>query len=136
MKPFRLVAAALALALAFTGVSAFETAQPAAQAADGRQFDPGDIISDALFFDGGVMSASDVQTFLNSQVSACRSGYTCLKDYRQTTTSRAAVDGLRRVCGRGERTRLCDHREGGRGLWNQPEGADRAAREGAGPRHR
>ncbi|HEY2556132.1 MAG TPA: hypothetical protein VGI08_03420 [Diaminobutyricibacter sp.] len=99
MKSFRLVAAALALALAFTGVSAFETAQPAAQAADGRQFDPGDIISDALFFDGGVMSASDVQTFLNSQVSACRSGYTCLKDYRQTTTSRAAVTGCAAYAG-------------------------------------
>ena len=54
VKPFRLVAAALALALTFTVVSAFAAGQPAAQAADGRQFDPGDIISDALFFDGGV----------------------------------------------------------------------------------
>ena len=93
MKPLRLVAAALALALAFTVVSAFETGQPAAQAADGRQFDPGDIISDALFFDGSVLSASDVQAFLNSQVSTCRAGYTCLKDYRQTTSAKAAVDG-------------------------------------------
>ena len=94
MKPFRLVAAALALALTFTVVSAFQLGQPVAQAADARQFDPGDIISDALFFDGGVMSAADVQSFLNGKVSSCRSGYTCLKDYRQSTTSKAAVSGL------------------------------------------
>lgn len=93
MKPFRVVAAGLALALAFTVVGAFQGAQPTAQAADGRQFDPGDIISDALFFDGAAMGASDIQTFLNGKVSSCRAGYTCLKDYRQTTTSKAAVDG-------------------------------------------
>ncbi|NEN07009.1 hypothetical protein G3T36_14180 [Diaminobutyricibacter tongyongensis] len=93
MKPFRLVAAALALALTFTVVSAFPFEQPAAQAADGRQFDPGDIISDALFFDGAAMNAADIQTFLNGKVSSCRSGYTCLKDYRQSTTSKAAVSG-------------------------------------------
>ncbi|TFD44232.1 hypothetical protein E3T37_00225 [Cryobacterium sp. TMT2-10] len=64
-----------------------------AQAADARQFDPGNIISDAIFFDGGIMSANDVQVFLNSKVSSCRVGYTCLKDYRQDTPTRAAVSG-------------------------------------------
>ncbi|TFD22869.1 hypothetical protein [Cryobacterium sp. TMT2-23] len=64
-----------------------------AQAVDGRQFDPGNIISDAVFFDGGIMNANDVQVFLNSKVSSCRSGYTCLKDYRQDTPTRAAVTG-------------------------------------------
>ena len=93
MKPFRLVAAALALALTFTVVSAFQSEQPVAQAADARQFDPGDIISDALFFDGAVMNAADIQTFLNGKVSSCLSGFTCLKDFRQSTTSRAAVAG-------------------------------------------
>nr|WP_240148571.1 hypothetical protein [Diaminobutyricibacter tongyongensis] len=79
--------------MTFTVVSAFPFEQPAAQAADGRQFDPGDIISDALFFDGAAMNAADIQTFLNGKVSSCRSGYTCLKDYRQSTTSKAAVSG-------------------------------------------
>lgn len=64
-----------------------------AVAADASQFNAGDIISDALFFDGAAMSASDVQSTLSGKVSSCRSGYTCLKDYRQTTTSRAAVAG-------------------------------------------
>jgi hypothetical protein len=62
----------------------------AAQAADLSRFQPGAIISDSVFFDGGTMSAPQVQTFLASRVSACRSGYTCLKDYRQDTFSRSA----------------------------------------------
>jgi hypothetical protein len=62
-----------------------------ASAADARQFDAGNIISDALFFDGGAMSATAVQSTLAGKVSVCASGYTCLKDYRQTTATRAAV---------------------------------------------
>jgi hypothetical protein len=69
------------------------TVEETADAAVASQFNPGDIISDALFFDGSALSAGDVQSMLASQVPSCRSGYTCLKDYRQTTPSRAAVDG-------------------------------------------
>ncbi|AGW40713.1 hemagglutinin-like protein [Leifsonia xyli subsp. cynodontis DSM 46306] len=64
-----------------------------ATAADARLFDPGNIISDALFFDGDSMTADQVQSFLNGKVTSCRSGYTCLKDYAQQTQTRAAVDG-------------------------------------------
>ena len=60
-----------------------------AHAADGAQFDAGNIISDAIFFDGQGFSATEIQTFLNSKVAACRSGYTCLKDYRQATPNMA-----------------------------------------------
>lgn len=81
-----IVATLLGSLLGFVGVTG-------AQAADGRQFDPGNIISDAVFFDGGTMTANEVQAFLNSKVSSCRSGYTCLKDYRQVTPTRAAVSG-------------------------------------------
>lgn len=80
------VATLLGSLLGFVGMTG-------AQAADGRQFDPGNIISDAVFFDGGIMNSNDVQAFLNSKVSSCRSGYTCLKDYRQATPTRAAVSG-------------------------------------------
>lgn len=64
-----------------------------AEAANGALFDPGNIISDAAFFDGQAMGASSVQSFLTSQVTTCRSGYTCLKDYRQDTPTKAAVSG-------------------------------------------
>ena len=64
-----------------------------ASAAPTKSFDPGNIISDAVFFDGTAMTATDVQSFLNSKVSSCQSGYVCLKDYRQNTPS-VAGDAL------------------------------------------
>ncbi|WP_157426549.1 hypothetical protein [Agromyces salentinus] len=63
--------------------------QPA-QAADGSQFDAGDIISDGVFYDSSTMSTAQVQSFLNARVPSCRSGYTCLKDYRQNTAGQPA----------------------------------------------
>lgn len=65
---------------------------PSATAADASAFQPGYIISDGNFFDSSSMSAGDVQNFLNSKLSTCRStnGIPCLKDYSQVTPSRAA----------------------------------------------
>lgn len=88
-----ILAVALAIALTFSVVPA---TAPAASAAGpvrttvGSEFKPGYIISDENFYNGGALSADGVQAFLNSKVSACRAGYTCLKDYRQSTTTRAA----------------------------------------------
>lgn len=93
MKLKRLLAAAMAFALLGAGLVAVAGPAPAAQAADARQFDPGNLISDATFFDGGAMVASEVQGFLDSKVAACLSGYTCLKNYAQATTTRAAEAG-------------------------------------------
>lgn len=64
-----------------------------AVAAVAADFNPGMIISDALFYDGGAMTEQQVQSFLNAQVPTCRAGYTCLKNYRQDTTSRPASAG-------------------------------------------
>lgn len=60
---------------------------PQAQAADAAAFNPGNLISNAVFFDGSAMDASAVQNFLNSRVPNCRSGYVCLKSYVQATPS-------------------------------------------------
>jgi hypothetical protein len=65
-------------------------AAPVAPAANAGDFDPGNIVSDDNFFNGGAMTPDQVQSFLNGQVSACRAGYTCLKDYRQSTPTLAA----------------------------------------------
>ncbi|WP_291055614.1 hypothetical protein [Herbiconiux sp.] len=91
-----ILAAGLSVILAAAGLVATASpasAVPAPQAvmqANASDFDPGNIISDANFFNGGAMSAQAVQNFLNSQVSSCRSGYTCVKDYTQTTWTRSA----------------------------------------------
>ncbi|SMQ70717.1 LGFP repeat-containing protein [Plantibacter sp. VKM Ac-1784] len=86
------IAVAAVIALLVSGLTLGAAPEQAA-AADARDFNPGNIISDDLFFDGGQMSAPQVQAFLNSRVSSCRSGYTCLKDYRQITPNRGAVSG-------------------------------------------
>src|SRR3712207_2950558 len=65
-------------------------AQQGAQAADGSDFRPGNIISDAVFYDSASMSPSQIQTFLISKRPSCASSYTCLKSYTETFTSRAA----------------------------------------------
>lgn len=60
------------------------------KAADLSQFRPGNIISDAVFFNSATMSEAQIQSFLESKVSSCRSGYTCLKDYYVQTRAIAA----------------------------------------------
>jgi len=71
-------------------LTAFLVPASSASAADGASFDPSNIISDANFFNGTGMTESTVQSFMQVKGSACASGYTCLKDYKQTTWSRAA----------------------------------------------
>ncbi|MGC5169232.1 DUF4214 domain-containing protein [Microbacterium sp. DT81.1] len=53
-------------------------------------FTPGNIISDAVFFNSGSMNESQIQSFLNGKVPSCQSGYVCLKDFRQSTYTRPA----------------------------------------------
>ncbi len=50
----------------------------------------GYIISDAAFFDGDAMTASEIQTFLNGKVKTCSTGYTCLKSYKADIGAKAA----------------------------------------------
>lgn len=68
-----------------------------AEAASASDFNPGNIVSDAQFYKSTAMTVGQVQSFLNSKVPACRSGYTCLKDYRADSTyqpARAAGCGV------------------------------------------
>ncbi|MFF2633060.1 hypothetical protein ACFVR6_09305 [Microbacterium sp. NPDC058021] len=55
------------------------------RAADLSQFRPGNIVSDAVFYNAGTMSEAQIQAFLNSKVTACRAGYVCLKDKTDLT---------------------------------------------------
>ncbi|MBM3716773.1 MAG: hypothetical protein FJW64_13760, partial [Actinobacteria bacterium] len=48
-------------------------------------FTPGNIIDDAVFFNSGTMSEDEIQKFLETRVPSCQSGYTCLKDWRDTS---------------------------------------------------
>lgn len=91
-KRLRFVAA-LAAIIACTAalvIADQSTRAPNAQAAVASDFQPGYIISDAQFYNGQAMSAAQVQAFLQSKVSACASGHTCLPNYTQSTPNRAA----------------------------------------------
>ena len=87
----RLLVIALAAATLVVGQVAVQQPQPA-QAADLSQFDPGLIISDGVFYDAGAMSAAQVQQLLDTKGASCSpaAGNTCLKSFRQTTTTRPA----------------------------------------------
>ena len=63
-----------------------------ANALSGSDFDPGRIVSDSVFHDSAALDSNQIQEFLNSKLSACKSGYTCLKDFRMDTFDRAAVE--------------------------------------------
>lgn len=109
MRVRRIVAAGVtALAVVVTPVVAFSSP---AQAAPVVGFEAGNIISDSLFYDGGAMSTAQVQSFLNQRMpsGACKIGTppympgalspsgsgnriasNCLRDFRMTTSTRAA----------------------------------------------
>ncbi|GAA2726113.1 hypothetical protein [Cellulomonas aerilata] len=72
--------------LASLGVVGLPVAPPARADA----FDPGAIISDGVFYDSTSMTVDDVATFLRVKNPTCRSGFTCLKDYTETTWTRPA----------------------------------------------
>lgn len=61
-----------------------------ASAADAKDFNPGLIISDQVFYDSSTMTVAQIQSFLNARVPTCASGYICLKSYSQATTSQPA----------------------------------------------
>ena len=85
----RLAVVAVIALVAGLGIVQVASAPPA-DAASGSEFSPGNIISDAKFHDASTMTVAQIQGFLNSKVANCVPGYTCLKNYSQTTWTRAA----------------------------------------------
>lgn len=64
-----------------------------ASAADARNFNPGRIIDDGIFTNSDTMSIGDIQNFLNSKVSSCNAGYTCLRGYYENPANGASNYG-------------------------------------------
>jgi uncharacterized protein with LGFP repeats len=85
-----LVGAVLALGVTAAVLGATGSDPHLSTSADFSQFQPGDIISDAAFFNPGTMDAGDVQTFLSSKGASCTGSY-CLKSYRADSNDRPAA---------------------------------------------
>ena len=90
------IAVGVSALIACIGLVAIGDSAQKASAVSGASFDPGQIISDSVFFDFGTMSAADIQRFLNSQETGCTSkpgSPPCLKDYHAATPFHALDDG-------------------------------------------
>ena len=87
----KMLASALAVVLVAGGLTTFSlTSSPTpVQALSGAEFDPGNIINDATFFNASAMSEGQIQAFLDSYVGSCRNG-NCLNVKRLDTASRPA----------------------------------------------
>lgn len=81
-----LVGALASLVMLLAG--ALVSAGPAS-AVSGSDFNPGFIISDAVFYDAGAMNASQIQSFIDSKGARCSpaAGNTCLKNYQESTNT-------------------------------------------------
>ena len=91
----RLVAIVVSALLVATGFVALSAA-PRAEAANAAQFDPGNIISDSVFYDFGTMTVAEIQRFLNSKVPACNDadgGPKCIRDFVMDTPEIVGEDG-------------------------------------------
>lgn len=101
-----LVAVATLALLAMTVVGSVLTPSVPASAADGNQFRAGNIISDAVFYNGSALDASQIQGFLMAKVPRCigANGQPCLKDYSQATPTLAATSFCRTYSGQPSET--------------------------------
>lgn len=85
------VAAAPAPVVAPETAAATTVADPAASGIAKTSlagFNAGNIISDAVFTDRSTMTEAQIQSFFNSKVASCQSGYVCLKDFRINSVTR------------------------------------------------
>lgn len=90
----RILGAALAAVVTAALLTFAPQVTQSASAADASQFDAGNIISDALFFDPNAMTATAIQAFLTAKEAGCHSSYACMYSYAQATPAVAARTGL------------------------------------------
>ncbi len=100
-----MLTAVVAVAAALSAFTVVTDDQPAS-AATASGFDPGNIISDANFYNANALTAAQVQYFLDQKVPTCRSGSgpACLRNYTQNTRAIGAVAGRCSAIGGGTMT--------------------------------
>lgn len=79
----------VAVALVAPAPAPSAEAAPSAQAITAADWNPGNIISDPLFYDDQAMSEAEIQAFLNGKVGACTNSL-CIKNLRVAVEGRAA----------------------------------------------
>lgn len=99
------VSALSAVVAVIVGASMLTAFAPAssARAADVRDFDPGNLISDYLFYAADAMTQAEIQAFLESKGSPC-TNTNCLDVFSQATTTRAATARCKQYTGEARET--------------------------------
>lgn len=69
----RALGVAVSIATVTLGLTAIQLPQ-SASALNGSEFQPGNIISDALFYDSAAMSEAEIQSFLDAKIGTCTNG--------------------------------------------------------------
>ncbi|WP_405219092.1 cell wall-binding repeat-containing protein [Agrococcus sp. Ld7] len=102
----RLIVAAVVTALVGTLLTVMPPTGPdgAASAANAANFDPGFLVSDQQFYDGGAMTATEVQAFIDEKHPGCSAGYICLDTYAQRTSTMPADAYCDQLTGRSNET--------------------------------
>ena len=108
------------------------TPAPAAQTATGSAFDPGNIVSDAVFYNTSAMTVEQIRVFLRAEGEGCTGAY-CLKNLSHHHHQPARGSVLRGLPGRDERGRGRRHRQVLDRLRDQPAGHAGDAAEGIRP---
>ncbi len=90
-KAIAVLSSVLAVASILVGfqIAGPQASQDRASALSGSQFDPGNIIPDAEFYNGSGMNESQIQTFLDAQIGTC-SNSSCLNVGRFSLNSHGA----------------------------------------------
>lgn len=102
----RLIVAAVVTALIGAALAVIPPTGPDGQAnaANAANFDPGFLVSDEQFYDGGAMTAAEVQAFIDRTHPGCSAGYTCLDTYAQRTSTMPGDDYCDALPGRSNET--------------------------------
>ncbi|SEO70034.1 LGFP repeat-containing protein [Trujillonella endophytica] len=74
------------------GITTIDAGRAPAQAADLGAFRPGNIVSDAVYFNTSTMSADAVQAFLVQKGGGCTAGDLCIKNFRESTYNRTETN--------------------------------------------
>lgn len=88
MSTRRITSATLATVALLLGLLTPVVIAAPADALSGSEFDPGNVISDANFYNGSAMSEAEIQQFLQNAVGSC-SNSNCLAAYRADTPTRS-----------------------------------------------
>jgi len=100
--PLRTVTTVLGIAAL---VAAFVVApSTGAQAANAADFDPGFLVSDADFFNGSALTAAQADAFIAGMNKGCATGKTCIKNYREDVTAKAATTRCKAITAATKRT--------------------------------